>query len=303
MVGETAAVAGRRDVRAEEAGQGLDVLGLRSLPGVGSGGIDVPPLPWGQAVPAVVGLHRHDRAGRHPPASARPRPPFPEPSPPWPPGGTPCGSATPNGPRGSSWRPSSPRTRPGKASTTTCSPGRRRSTTTRCGRSPWRSAAAARSSRSPSSAGRSRQAHRDELRQEELRQEGPRAATSAPTAPAPPPRRPGRRSPPPRTPWAGSRTPAGPGPAHGAAGAAQDTPKGGPPFSTGRPPFSTSDVRLTGCTDRSRSPPAERPGRSPCRTASSRCRRSRRPSTSRPWPPRSARPGCCGSGTGPYRPG
>ncbi len=63
------------------------------------------------------------------------------------------------------------------------------------------------------------------------------------------------------------------------------------------------DVRLTGCTDRSRSPPAERPGRSPCRTASSRCRRSRRPSTSRPWPPRSARPGCCGSGTDPYRPG
>lgn len=63
------------------------------------------------------------------------------------------------------------------------------------------------------------------------------------------------------------------------------------------------DVRLTGCTDRSRSPPAERPGRSRCRTASSRCRRSRRPSTSRPWPPRSARPGCCGSGTDPYRPG
>lgn len=60
---------------------------------------------------------------------------------------------------------------------------------------------------------------------------------------------------------------------------------------------------LTGCTDRSRSPPAERPGRSPCRTASSRCRRSPRPSTSRPWPPRSARPGCCGSGTDPYRPG
>lgn len=64
-----------------------------------------------------------------------------------------------------------------------------------------------------------------------------------------------------------------------------------------------SSCSLTGCTDRSRSPPAERPGRSRCRTASSRCRRSRRPSTSRPWPPRSARPGCCGSGTGPYRPG
>lgn len=72
-----------------------------------------------------------------------------------------------------------------------------------------------------------------------------------------------------------------------------------PPMGSGRP----SDCSLTGCTDRSRSPPAERPGRSPCRTASSRCRRSRRPSTSRPWPPRSAPPGCCGSGTGPYRPG
>ncbi len=76
----------------------------------------------------------------------------------------------------------------------------------------------------------------------------------------------------------------------------------------GRPPrrvtaLQLKQTSLTGCTDRSRSPPAERPGRSPCRTASSRCRRSRRPSTSRPWPPRSARPGCCGSGTGPYRPG
>lgn len=60
---------------------------------------------------------------------------------------------------------------------------------------------------------------------------------------------------------------------------------------------------LTGCTDRSRSPPAGRPGRSRCRTASSRCRRNRRPSTSRPWPLRSAPPGCCGSGTDPYRPG
>lgn len=78
---------------------------------------------------------------------------------------------------------------------------------------------------------------------------------------------------------------------------------GRPPHVRGdRPPVESSDS-LTGCTDRSRSPPAERPGRSRCRTASSRCRRSRRPSTSRPWPPRWARPGCCGSGTDPYRPG
>ncbi len=80
-----------------------------------------------------------------------------------------------------------------------------------------------------------------------------------------------------------------------------------PGHAEGRPPRPRGDrpscCSLTGCTDRSRSPPAERPGRSRCRTASSRCRRSRRPSTSRPWPPRSARPGCCGSGTGPYRPG
>lgn len=80
------------------------------------------------------------------------------------------------------------------------------------------------------------------------------------------------------------------------------TPQGGHPFRDDRPAVRSSDS-LTGCTDRSRSPPAERPGRSRCRTASSRCRRSRRPSTSRPWLPRSARPGCCGSGRGPYRPG
>ncbi len=87
----------------------------------------------------------------------------------------------------------------------------------------------------------------------------------------------------------------GPGPAHA----------GGrpPPDLRGWPPSGVSTDSLTGCTDRSRSPPAGRPGRSRCRTASSRCRRSRRPSTSRPWPPRSARPGCCGSGTDPYRPG
>ncbi len=76
------------------------------------------------------------------------------------------------------------------------------------------------------------------------------------------------------------------------------------PYETGWPPCGcASDGSPTGCTDRSRSPPAGRPGRSRCRTASSRCRRSRRPSTSRPWPPRSARPGCCGSGRDPYRPG
>lgn len=84
---------------------------------------------------------------------------------------------------------------------------------------------------------------------------------------------------------------------------APHTPEGGHPVTYGMAALRRSSDSLTGCTDRSRSPPAGRPGRSRCRTASSRCRRSRRPSTSRPWPPRSARPGCCGSGTDPYRPG
>lgn len=72
---------------------------------------------------------------------------------------------------------------------------------------------------------------------------------------------------------------------------------------SGDRPAVTARARLSRCTGRSRSPPAGQPGRSRCRRASSRCRRSRRPSTSRPWPPRWARPGCCGSGRGPYRPG
>jgi hypothetical protein len=63
---------------------------------------------------------------------------------------------------------------------------------------------------------------------------------------------------------------------------------------------------LSGRSDRSRTPRAGRPGRSRCRTARSRRRsRPRSPSscTSRRGPPRSARPGCCGSGAGPSRPG
>jgi len=61
---------------------------------------------------------------------------------------------------------------------------------------------------------------------------------------------------------------------------------------------------LSGCTGRSRTPPAARPRRCRSRRCSrSWSRRSRRPCTSRPSPPRSARPGCCGTAAYRYRPG
>lgn len=104
------------------------------------------------------------------------------------------------------------------------------------------------------------------------------------TPPVPPPRPPHPAAPPPAV-------PAAPGERRRAATLSGDR------------PAVTARARLSRCTGRSRSPPAGQPGRSRCRRASSRCRRSRRPSTSRPWPPRWARPGCCGSGRGPYRPG
>ena len=61
---------------------------------------------------------------------------------------------------------------------------------------------------------------------------------------------------------------------------------------------------LSSYSRRSRTPRAGWPGRSRCRTSRSRGRRRPRATRTSPtWPPRWARPGCCGSAGDPCRPG